>query len=339
MNDYISLSHIGSFQNERTLIYSEDPLNEVWSHIARFGTSFLEKRLKPYKKDIPWNEYLKYAQVRTRQALEFRHAARDASLLTAPLPLYYSFLNLTRAFLALGPEVMPKTGHGLKFVIGDDLLSSHAQLCSGTFTDYLDTQNVAWNERTQISLSDALGNIVELAYDYRLFDKTHLHIQTISVRAIMDGPVRLQLLNYPDDFATTWKAGLPELADVCVAEGQGLLLVTDENLGKSYDAIAEFLDKRLLPGLALQNHATWYALRRKDGVIRLTRAAYYYVAMFVLGSAVRYEPELLLSASAADSEIGWLLQRFLRLAERYFPQLKLMEHYRSQIYFSGSSGM
>lgn len=331
------LHYIGSFQNERVLIRSEDPLEEVWNNIARFGTSFLEKHFQPENKDIAWDEYLKYAQIRTRQALEFRHASRDASLLTAPLPLYYSFLNLTRAFLALGPEVMPKSSHGLRFIRGTDLLSSHAQFTKGTFTDYLDTEGVVWSEGTQISLSDALGFIVEFAYDYQLFDKDRVHIQPISVRALMQGPVRLQFLNYPTNFAADWKEDFPELAEVCVADEQCSLLVVDENIGMDYVSIAEFLDKRLLPGLALQDHATWYALRKKNGVVRLTRAAYYYVAMFILGSAVRYEPELILPSSTPDSEIGWLMQRFLRLAERYFPQLKLMEQYRSQIYFSGSS--
>lgn len=333
------LNYIGSFQNERFQIRSEDPLNEVWNHIARFGTSFLEKNFKPEKEDIAWNEYLKYSQIRTRQALEFRHAARDATILTAPLPLYYSFLNLTRAFLALGPEVMPKPGHGLRFIHGTDLLSSRAQFTKGTFTDYLDTVGVVWCESTQISLSDALGFIVEFAYDYGLFDQNRVHVQPIAVQAIMQGPVRLRFLNYPADFAADWKEDFPELAEVCVAEEQCTLLVANENLGVDYSSIAEFLDKQLLPGLTLQNHATWYALRKKNGVIRLPRAAYYYVAMFILGSAVRYEPELILPASTADSEIGWLIQRFLRLAERFFPQLKLMEQYKSQIYFSGSSGI
>jgi len=289
--------------------------------------------------DIAWDEYLKYTQIRTRQALEFRRAARDASLLTAPLPLYYSFLNLTRALLALGPEIMPKSGHGLRFMPGADLLSSKAQLAKGTFTDYLDTQGVAWNEGTQISLSEALGFIVELAYDYRSFDKNRVYVQPILVRAIMHGPVRLQFLNSPTDLGKDWKEDFPELADVCVEEDGCSLLVSDENLGKDSGVIAEFLGKRLLPDLTLLNHPTWYALRKKNDVIRLTRAGYYYVAMFILGSAVRYEPELILPASTADSEIGWLMRRFLRIAERYFPQLKLMEFYRSQIYFSGTSGM
>lgn len=333
------LPYIGSFQDERYLIRSEDPLDEVWNRIGRFGTSFLEHHFKPDKIDIAWDEYLKYTQIRIRQALEFRGAAHGASLLTAPLPLYYSFLNLTRALLALGPEIMPKSGHGLRFISGADLLSSKAQLTKGSFTDYLNTQGVPWAEGEQISLSEALGFIVELAYDYGIFDKNRVYVQPILVRAIMQGPVRLQFSNPSADFAKDWKDDFPELADVCVEDEECSLLVTDENLGKDYNFIAEFLNKRLLPDLTLLNHPKWYALRKNNGVIKLTRPAYYYVAMFILGSAVRYEPELILPASKADSEIGWLMRRFLKIAERFFPQLKLMEFHKSQIYFSGTAGL
>ncbi len=77
----LQLSHIGSFQSEHSLIHSEEPLEEVWNHIERFATSYL-KKFNPDKKDIPWDEYLKYTQIRTMQSIEFRRAAIDAHLLS-----------------------------------------------------------------------------------------------------------------------------------------------------------------------------------------------------------------------------------------------------------------
>jgi hypothetical protein len=56
--------------------------------------------------------------------------------------------------------------------------------------------------------------------------------------------------------------------------------------------------------------------------------------MFILGSIVRYQPELILPVSGSDSETGWLLRRFLSQAERFYPQLKLIEQNGGQaIYF------
>lgn len=333
----LELSHIGSFQSERSLIHSEEPLEEVWNHIERFGTSYL-KRFNPDKKDIPWDDYLKYTQIRTMQSIEFRRAAIDATLLTAPLPLYYAFLNLTRAFLALGPEIIPKPSHGLRFLAGKDLLSSKAQFIKGTFTDYLSSQSTEWINDTDISLSDALGCVIELSHDFGVFEIDRVHVQPIYVRAKMNGAVKLEFPNYTGDFASNWKLNFPELADTCVIfEENNTLLVNDESLVKDYESISLFLEKRLHHGLTFQNHATWYAVRKNKDVPLLPRAAYYYVAMFILGSIVRYQPELLLSATTLDSEIGWLLKRFLKLADRFFPQLKLIEFYKKQIYFSGNN--
>lgn len=332
----MDLNWIGSFQNENNLYSSEHPIEEVWSQIGRFGTSSFLESCKPDKQDIPWDEYLKYARVRIRQSIEFREASQSSTLLTSPLPLYYSFLNLTRAFLALGPELMPRSGHGLKFIKADDLLDSKAQLSKGTFTDYLDASSIGWQEGCDITLGGALGHIVELAHDYRSFSPNRGYVQPVWVRAQMKGSVRLQFLDYPKNFAQDWQNDFSELVDVCVYEKDSTLLVTDPQVGQEYSNVSQFLAVKLMPGLTLQNHSTWYMFRKDNLPIKLNRAGYYYVAMFILGSVVRYEPELMLSVSSDESETGWLLRRFLKHAERFFPQLKLTEFYKREIYFSGS---
>ena len=50
----------------------------------------------------------------------------------------------------------------------------------------------------------------------------------------------------------------------------------------------------------------------------LPRAAYDFVAMSILGSVVRYEPELLEPLTKPQDELGWMINRFLALAERFF---------------------
>jgi hypothetical protein len=45
--------------------------------------------------------------------------------------------------------------------------------------------------------------------------------------------------------------------------------------------------------------------------------------MFILGSLVRYQPEIILAAAGTESELGWFLGRFIRAAERFYPQLVL----------------
>jgi hypothetical protein len=335
----LGLQYVGSFQNQRLVFHTEDPLSEVWNHIERYGTAFAKRNSKPINHNVNWDDYVEYAQIRTKQALEFRKASSDASLLTAPALLYYSFLHLTRAFLALGHEVMPKPGHGLQFVSAPRLLQSSACVSSGTFAEYMESQNATLGKDAKISLAEALGFIVEFAMDYWMFDQSHVYVEPVAVEALIHGTVHLRFPRYSGDFVASWEQDFPKLADVCELADDRRLIVKDTSAGRNHEAIQEFLDERLLPSLVLRTDAMWYALRRNNAVIKLPRSAYYYVAMFILGSAVRYQPELILSVCETDSEVGWLLQKFLRLAERFFPQLKLLELYDSQIYFSSGGGL
>jgi hypothetical protein len=64
----------------------------------------------------------------------------------------------------------------------------------------------------------------------------------------------------------------------------------------------------------------------------MVAATYYHVAAFILSSAVRYQPELVLDVNKPDSGVGWLLNRFLKAAERFYPQLHLENVWRRQVY-------
>jgi len=46
----LKIHHIGSFQDEKYLLPSEEPLEEVWNQIGRFGTSFIARNFEPEKK-------------------------------------------------------------------------------------------------------------------------------------------------------------------------------------------------------------------------------------------------------------------------------------------------
>lgn len=333
----LELPYVGSFQDERRKVLCENPLTEVWHEVAHFGTAGYLDKLVPDKKDIDWEAYRQYAAVRVHQAIEFQEAARQSTLLTAPLPLYYAFLNLTKAFMAIGPEVMPRNGHGLRFKQSDRLLASSAQLCKGAFTDYLDGQGLSWKDGDEISLADALGFIVEHTGDYRQVVQKDSNVQKIVVRAIIRGDVRLIFHNYTADLKADWAKDFPGLAGLCEYEQGQTLRVIDQLTVDSEEKIAQFLREHFMPFLVLQGAPTWFAFKRNNHVLPLNRIAYYYVAVFILGSVVRYEPELLVEVNSSNSELGWFLQKFLRSAERFFPQLKLMELTRSELYFSGSS--
>jgi hypothetical protein len=65
----------------------------------------------------------------------------------------------------------------------------------------------------------------------------------------------------------------------------------------------------------------------------LPRAAYYYIALFILASTVRYEPEMLVALVNPDSPLGWMVERFLNSAERFFPHLVLHWLFTEPVFF------
>lgn len=322
------LRYIGSFQRGAYLA-SDDPLEEVWSRVERFGASSYVKRMTQSAVPpavAPWEDWGPYAVVRIRQATEFRRAAGLAGLLTRPLPLYYSFLNLLRGFLALEKQVIAKSSHGLHFEQGSDLLSSGARITNGTFTDYLAAHSLTLPPATTFSLEEAVSALPEVCEEFVSLGGGWTNAMTIRVEAYFDGQVLLNF-KYPpseQEFRDSWETWFPSLATTCCLEPAGTALRVLGRIDTSTDqAIASYLSEHLLVNLQWSDAPLWYIIRRTDPKFTVPRPAYYFLALYILGNVVRYQPELLLQATDPDSDTGWFVTRVLNSAERYFPQLML----------------
>ena len=101
------------------------------------------------------------------QAVELRRANNNMTLLTRPLPLYYSFLNLLRACFAMVQDEIPKVGHGLKYRSAADILECAATLCAGTFTTYLEANGATWASKRSFTLEECICRTPESAGDYQ----------------------------------------------------------------------------------------------------------------------------------------------------------------------------
>lgn len=235
----------GSLQDVSHYIPSENPLEEIWAHIARTATTTELAKLKPEKQLADWDKHRAYLQVRLTQALEFRKAAHSSTLLTAPLPLYYSFLNLMRAYMALRQEVKPGKHHGLSFHAAPSLFDSEASLTVGTFTEYLGYAGIAWKKGDRISLRDALGCVIELGTDVATIDPTMCHVQRIEVFAYISGEFSLRFHDHPGTLSETWRADFPTLVASCHDPDGFRLVIKKEACGKTRDDVAHFLAKHL----------------------------------------------------------------------------------------------
>jgi hypothetical protein len=244
-----------------------------------------------------------------------------------------------RAFLAFGPEIIPDKGHGLKFHNAGNLLDSYVTSTKGTFSDYLQVEGIVWSKDVSINLHDILKSIIELDYDYRFITNQITHVAQVSIKAKLSGPVRLSFFNVTtENFDQNWKQLFPHLVDCCDYEDKNTLIHKDLTLGVNDQNLHKFVSDNFLPPLILQDHPTWYIYpKTKQSSLQLDRVSYYFVGLFILGSAVRYEPELIMNLISENSETSWLLKRFIEHSERFFPQLILMNQYRNELYFSGSA--
>lgn len=329
------LKYVGSFQSG-TRLQSENPLEEVWAYVDRLSSSEFIKSVWSAQTPQDVERLAKYSALRVRQAVQFRNSSRHGDILTAPLTLYYSFLNLMRAVYCMRTDRPPASRHGLQFVAGRDLLSSSSTLCSGTFRDYLSF--VAGGREPaplSISLREALAHIAEIRGDFCVFadDQSASSMIAVQVQAEINGAIKIHFPNTLPNFASTWETEFPTLKGVCALDGDFTLRVTSGASGSSYDAVRSFCAAHLEPHLLSLDYGGWFLRRQTDPRFDLPRAAFYFVALFILGSVVRYEPELMLMAIDPEAQLRWLIKRALQAAERFYPQLMLSWITGSPLYF------
>jgi len=335
------LNYVGSFQRGFRFS-SESPIDEVWSRIARFGTpEFAKSGFAATKVGNDWDKHVNYASVRIRQACELRNAGRNSSLLTRPITLYYSFLNLLRGVMALVPEVLSPSQHGLTYKSNAQLLLCEAKLTPGTFGTYLDCVKWHWKDGSTVSLKYCLSRIPEILLEYQSPDRGSPNVTPVRVGAkIGSGEARLGFdTRFVEElnFRTNWATDYPQLKDLCELEEKGCVLKVKQSFKDSkYEGLCDFCEKNLWNSLVWSDDQIWYVARYVRDAVALNRVGYYFVAMFILGSMARYEPELLQDSLKPGSEPEWFFDRFVRAAERFFPQLIVSWAQGTETYFPGA---
>lgn len=326
---------IGSFQREAVRI-TESPIDEVWSRIGQLGSKeYLRKTCTPLKEDIDWDEYTSYISVRALQAVELWSAYKKSTLLTSPLSLYYSFLNIHRAFLALVQEDMPRSSHGLVFEQSDDLFGSAAKLVRGSYTDWLNSCDIAWANKSKITLEECIKSCPELMDEVSTYFEGESCVSRIVINGYHNKNTRIVFLNHTDNFSEKWQEDYPNLVDTCtLVEDEVATLELSAEFSGSYEKISEWAADSLDPNLLHSSNSIWYTYRATDKPLDLPRSSFYYIGIFILSSVVRYQPELLLKDSETGSMYNWILNKFIYSAERFYPQMKLMEFTAGgQLYF------
>jgi hypothetical protein len=229
------------------------------------------------------------------------------------------------AILVFREEQRPKAHHGLKYVAGSSILQDRAKLQAGFFTQFLAVQQADPSTPASISLEESLLRVPELFTSLTPAQVPRVGVVPFTVSVKTSGKVTLTL------DARCFPAG--DTAESQVESGQIVVdsmfqvgdtpyeLVASVGEGPGADGRAgDLIESFAWPPLNPSSLNVWFLPRSSTS---WPRAAYYFSALFLLCSAVRYNPAELDMLSAGTAELGWQLERFLDAAERYVPQLAL----------------
>ena len=328
------LPFFGSFQRGR-LHQTDDALSDVWRRLERVATiETLRRQARDKHRDEAVAEK---ASIRLRQGIELRRVAREATILTRPLLLYYSALNLARGIMLAYPGEAGHPTHGLRFVSAPSLLDCTAQVCAkGTFPQFM--QSLEWPpdqyEGKSFSLRQLLLMVPETLRDHNCIAEES-GVCAVHVKALMDGvtTLRFHVRNLTaDEFTSQWATILPWFADLCNCHSEPFTLAVRQTL-PTPEAVTEFCSHHLLRDLRFRQDPVWYDYIATRIPSQLDRRGTYLAALFVLSNVTRYEPELLAGAGDTSTELGFFLETFLAASERFFPQL-ILELVEGPMYFT-----
>lgn len=311
-------------------ILCENELEEVWHQARRYGTpEYCDYQMGD---DAPSDsEFLKqYVVTRVLQALEFREPTRNATVLSRPLLVYYSLLNLTRAMLAVATHKPSEPSHGLA-VSGDH--SSLGELYAkvrktGTLVELLQVRGISTSQ-DQVHFHSLLESIPELRSALNVPGRRS-DVSVVWVRATIKGGLRFHFPQQSisaEDFEASWRENYPGLVSsfehgdaytLSLKDGE-LPLDDDPNL--LAQRIGKFCDEKLEANLI--DPSRWYLVSAQNPHAIWPREARYLAALFILSHTVRYQPELLYRESIANSYQHTLVDSVVRMADRYVPQLLL----------------
>ncbi len=312
----------GSFQ-KGNLYRTGNGFHASWKHLQRIGTKEnLSRVASANHVDI---SVVDKASLRIRQAIEFREAAVYSSVLTKPLLLYYSALNLVRGILFALSGDIGGSSHGLKYSSGSSLVDCTATVKkSGTFPKILELQKVTeWDSYSckDFSLIDFLLLIPELQQEMHLLTDKNSLISIVKVEAFINDDSILTFFNTKltkEDFEINWKDLFPWFSEECDYHGEYSLKVKQRF--RNHEEVIAFCHKKLIRDLYWRDNAFWFDHINRKYSLLLPRLPAYLGGLYILSNISRYEPEYLKSA-LQPTDLAYAINAFLDNAERCIPLL------------------
>lgn len=324
---------------KKEIILTEDPNKELWNQFKRFENfevclNYL-KKCKKFDNSEKFKFRAKLIKYYITQAREYYFSAREASVLTKPTLLYYGASCLVKALIISKRCYQDdSTGHGIEVhkSNADDLMGFRIKPVKGTFLQLyqvLENKNTKLIKSIDFNLEDLFSFIPELIDDFEnIFNKKSLAIKVDRIKdedgeyLFYDGNyfVDVSILNdFFNNIPNFDKYYLPLLVSskgiVCFKRPQ-----SDEDIVLRNIMGEEFLVSSLPSG---------------EKSIYLSQITVHFLILYLLSMLSRYYVNLWLSEkSSEETRYFYIIEKFLEISERKFPNMILNEILNKEIVFS-----
>ena len=324
---------------KKEIILTEDPNKELWNQFKQFENyGVCLNYLKSCKKFDNGDKFQFRASLMKyyiTQAKEYYLSARDSSVLTRPTLLYYGASCLVKA-LILSKRCYEDDsgGHGITVSESDtdDLMCFKIKPSKGTFLELyrvLENKEINIIKSIDFNLEDLLSFIPELKDDFEnVFNKKSLTIKVDRIKD-EDGEYLLYEGDYFSDesFINNFFGNVPNFDKYyfhpsffsngmsCfkkpISEGD---IVLRNIMGE------EFLVSSLPVG---------------ENFIYLSQISVHFLILYLLSMLSRYYVNIWQSENSSDEDrYFYIIEKFLDISERKFPNLILNEILNKEIIFS-----
>ncbi|MBN2567849.1 MAG: hypothetical protein JXB42_00295 [Deltaproteobacteria bacterium] len=320
----------------KTAFRSENPLDSVWEELNLLSDPVYLRKAWPQAD----GELILYTCFSIQQAHEYFLASKYVTYATKPLLLYYCFLNLAKAALAMKNDKVPKGHHGLSNPKYEDQI---VDCCMKTNAGVFDELNKATASEISIDEEVSAG----------LFSERAIELLSVYERIYGKKPsiITPKIGRFPNEVKISVDKSImahyPSLEDILVAKlsrdfekietgNSALIFKNKSQLPASQDEAKALADE------IVNRYVLYSVLHDKRHFIdisdrRISQESCYFALMFLLGSAVRYAPSTLHDwlYDLKKSNRSYL-ERVCNTAARVFPNLMLNLIYGDRLKYAPS---
>ncbi|MBI4239120.1 MAG: hypothetical protein HY696_12005 [Deltaproteobacteria bacterium] len=319
----------GSPQNHEYHL-CDNPEEAVWRELLIFAEPFV---LKKYWNGSKNEELITFVCTSIRQAYEYYRASKQLGENTAPLFLYYSCHNLTKAVLTVKNDSMEDLNHhGLTTTDrAADLFKYRVKQCAqGVFGKLTQAFGMTWalDDNQEFLFSDFIKNTIEFVDPIGNIFEQEPTIIPIGITRNTEGLVTLSISIVDSQKRQQIRRLVNEKTD--------LKNHFDENSGsdESYDYFKQYADKATLQKDGCETVRKMFSfsyLPCNEKIIyldvserRLPQACCYYGMVYILGMIVRYSPQIIGGIlTNPNSEYRWLIEQVCLNTRRLYPNYML----------------